>query len=311
LSSRFSGACFQRSLTRGNAIKLLVASVLLAQGVGSGEPNLAVTQTASQFAELTSRIPPRPSDALTGSQFAASILHTDSHVREQAILNQVLKGNLPRFLRHLVPVKLRAQLPDGRGLAATVFVMPEYLSIGSNKDFLRIPMNLYTARAVAERFGFVLPTRKIVNAIYRQAAFHFTPQPLPAGPHMRSTEYYETHNAMIEKQSETLGIPLGALVSGDKKDVVLSNRLFARPGQIAIYGWHRAANAPIQPLSTVHGARYADYSHGIRLVSDMALFNGKLRPIYQILQDSVLSKILSDEGPIRNVVGLMAYNSGQ
>ena len=37
-------------------------------------------------------------------------------------------------------------------------------------------MNLYTASAVASRLGFVLPTRKIVDAIYQQSAFHFSPR---------------------------------------------------------------------------------------------------------------------------------------
>ena len=177
--------------------------------------------------------------------------------------------------------------------------MPEYLAIGSDDDFLRIPMNLHTAVAVANRFGFVLPTRKMVDAIYDQSACHFTPQPLPAGPQMTSTEYYRMHNAMIEKQSQARGFPLGALVSGHKKDVVLTNRLITHPGQIAIYGWHRAKGAPIQPLSTVHGAGYADYSHGIRLVAKMAMIDGKLRSVSDILQDSKLARVLSDEGPIR------------
>jgi hypothetical protein len=75
--------------------------------------------------------------------------------------------------------------------------------------------------------------------------------------------------------------------------------LVKRPGQIAIYGWHRAIGSPIQPLSTVHGAGYADYSHGIRLVSKMAVIEGKLRSLSNILHDPTLSKVLSDEGPLR------------
>ena len=100
-------------------------------------------------------------------------------------------------------------MPEGKVLPATIFVMPDYLAIGSDSDFLRIPMNLHTARAVADRFGFVLPTRKMVDAIYDQSTYHFTPQPLPAGPQMTSTEYYRTHNAMIEQQSQSRGFPLG------------------------------------------------------------------------------------------------------
>jgi len=159
-------------------------------------------------------------------------------------------------------------------------------------------MNLHTAAAIAERFGFVLPTKKMVDAIYLQSRYHLVPQPLPAGPEMRSTAYYWTHNQIVEEQAHALGVRLGELVSGDKKDVVMTNRLATHVGRIAIYGWHRGPGQPIQPLSTVHGANYADYSHGIRLISEMALIDGKLRSVYDILRDSSTAKVLSDEGPI-------------
>ncbi|MGA2877426.1 MAG: hypothetical protein ABSG13_00590 [Bryobacteraceae bacterium] len=109
------------------------------------------------------------------------------------------------------------------------------------------------------------------------------------------------NRALIDKQSQALGFPLGALVSGHKKDVVLTSRLTTHPGQIAIYGWHRATGAPIQPLSTMHGAGYADYSHGIRLVAKTAMIDGTLRLVSEILRDPTLARILSDEGPIRLV----------
>jgi len=254
---------------------------------------------AGEAPDLTRSIPTASKDALTGSQFAESVLNMDRHERERAILDQLAAGNLPNFLRKLVPVKLSSGIPSATSISAAIFVMPEYLAIGSDGDFLRIPMNLHTATEIANRFGFVLPTRKTVDAIYDQSGCHFTPQPLPSGPQMTSTEYYRMHNALIDKQSQVLGFPLGALVSGHKKDVVLSNRLITHPGQIAIYGWHRAKGAPIQPLSTVHGAGYADYSHGIRLIAKMAMIDGKLRSVLEILHDPKLAALLSDEGPIR------------
>lgn len=235
----------------------------------------------------------------------------DARQREQAILRELLAGDLPAFLRKLVPVQLRYQPPAGKPLTATVFVMPEYLAIGSNDDFLRIPMNLYTASAVASKMGFILPTRKMVDAIYRQAVFHFSPEPMTPGPEMRSTEYYRIHNEKIEAQARSLGVMPGALVSGDKKDVVLTNLLRTNPGRIAIYGWHRLTGVAIQPLSTVHGACYADYSHGIRLVADTVLINGQLRPVYDVLQDPILARALSDEGPIANARGLIAQAAEQ
>jgi hypothetical protein len=293
LYSIFSGDRFKRSLTRRNGLKLAFAAIS-GRYLRASESNASTTQVP----DMTGSIPPRAPQALTGSQFAESVSYMDRQQREHAILGQLLEGNLPSFLRKLVPLKLSYELASGKTFAAMTFVMPEYLAIGSDGDFLRIPMNLHTATAVADRFGFVLPTKKIVDAIYDQSTCHFKPQPLPAGPQMISTEYYRTHNTMIDEQSQANGFALGPLVSGHKKDVVITNRLAKKPGQLAIYGWHRGKGAPIQPLSTVHGAGYADSSHGFRLVASMAMIEGRLRSIYDILRDSLLANVLSDEGTI-------------
>jgi hypothetical protein len=254
--------------------------------------------TTVPAAVLTRSIPARASEDLTGSQFVQYVAKMSLQEREQAIRDEILRGNLPEFLRKLVPVELRCQLPNGKTLAATIFVAPDYLAIGSDADFLRIPMDLHTAAAIADRFGFILPTKKMVDAIYLQSRHRLVPQPLPAGPEMTSTAYYWTHNRMIEDQAHARGVRLGELISGDKKDVVMTNRLVTNAGRIAIYGWHRGPGQPIQPLSTVHGANYADYSHGIRLVSETALIDGQLRSVYDVLGDPSAAKVLSDEGPI-------------
>ena len=187
--------------------------------------------------------------------------------------------------------------------------MPDYLSIGSNHDFIRIPMGLHAATAIADHFGFILPTRKIVDAIFSQSAFTLKPEPLPAGDQMRSTAYYLTHNKMIRDQRLAVGCPLGELISGHKKDVVMTNRLAAKQGKVAIYGWHRPSGVPIQPLSTVHGSHYADYSHGIRLISTTALLDGQPCSIWTILEDPMLAGVLSDEGAVRVARQLMTGQS--
>ncbi len=254
---------------------------------------------------LVKKIPARPFFAMTGSEFAESILSMNGARREQAIFSQIVKGNLPDFLRNLKPVQLTEKLEDGKLTTATIFVTPDYLAIGSDDDFLSIPMNLHTAMEVAFRFGFTLPTKKMVDAIFNQSFFHFTPQPMPPGPQMSSTQYYVDHNLKIRKQRLSLGCPLDTLISGTKKDVVLTNHLARALGRIAIYGWHRFSGVPIQPLTTVHNASYADYSHGIRLVSDIVLIDGEPRSIYDVLEDPRLAKVLSDEGAIREARQLM------
>jgi hypothetical protein len=284
--------------------------LLILIGCPSPGPSHA-NDDASWLPALTKKIPARQSFALTGSEFADQVSGMGEKEREQAILEQFLQGNLPDFLRSLKPVSLQCRFTDEDTLTGTVFVMPDYLAIGSDDDFLRIPMNLHTASAIASRFGFILPTPKIVDAIYDQSACQVKPQPMLPGPQMRSTSYYRAHDQKIKEQCLVIGIPPGELFAGHKKDVVITNRLVQKQDRIAIYGWHQCAGAPIQPLSTVHGSCYADYSHGIRLVSDTVWIEGKSRSIYEVLEDPKLAKVLSAEGVIYNVRGMSGSPSGE
>jgi hypothetical protein len=247
---------------------------------------------------LVKSIPPRSPTAAGGRAFARQVDAFDSSEREAAIERAILAGNMPLFLRQLVPVRLTHTLPSGRAVDITVCVLPDYLAVGSDRDFLFVPMRLSTALSIGGRYGFTLPTAKLVDSIYAQSPVRLVPQPLPASDEMRSTAYYWRHNALIAEQRASRGLRLGALTAGHKKDLVLTNRLWTYSDRVALYGWQHADGSAIQPLSTVHGARYADYSHGVRLVSTTAYVDGEPRSLFQILADPQLAPILSSEGPI-------------
>ncbi len=258
---------------------------------------------ASTFSQPFLRLPARPADAIGGSEFARRTNGLSSADRDRAVVAELERGNIPSFLGHLTPVTLMPNPGGGQAGAATIWVTPDYLAIGSDDDFLYVPLTYYSATIIADRFGSVLPTSTMVDAIYEQSAHHLRPAPLPAGPLMRSNFYLWKHQHRIDEQRS--GLPLGELVSGHKKDLVLSNRLGRLPGRVAIYGWHTAPGHPIQPLSTAHGARYVDYSHGVRLVSTTVVVDGRPRSIYDALQDSQVAPVLSSEGVTRNPWGLM------
>lgn len=247
----------------------------------------------------------RNREALTGSQFVRQIQGMSDDEREAAIRDQALSGNFPTFLHHAEPVTLMGRSTDGAAVAITVCVAPDYLAIGSDNDYLFVPMRLQTALTVANRYDSMLPTRRMVDAIYAQARVHLQPQPLPASDTMRTTGYYWHHSELVREQRQSFAEPAGALTAGDKKDLVLTNRFWTNLERVAIYGWHRADGKPIQPLSTVHGARYADYSHGVRLVSAIAYLNGVATPLLKLLQDPRLASILSDEGVLKNAGDLL------
>ena len=174
--------------------------------------------------------------------------------------------------------------------------MPDYLALGSDRDYLLVPMRLQTALAVATRYGFSLPTPAIVDAIHTQSDVQLTPQPLPASAAMRSTAYYLNHDALVRSQRDDLDVVPGMLISGDKKDLVLTNRLWRNLERVAIYGWHVPDGRPIQPLSTVHGWHYVDYSHGVRLVAGRVLVNDEPQALLTALQNTTTARLLSDDG---------------
>ncbi|MHB1207788.1 MAG: hypothetical protein ACYCZX_19650 [Rhodospirillaceae bacterium] len=270
-------------------------------------PGLAMAAPNPCDRSLAGKIPARPADEPGGKDFTRRTAAMSESEREAAIGAELLAGNIPRFLRQPVAVDLvNPSTKTPNQPRVTICVLPDYLAVGSDDDFMFTPMRLETALMVAHRYGFVLPTRHMVDAIYAQSAIHLTPQPLPPGDGMRSNEYYWHHNQMIGAQRASLGAPLGVLTAGHKKDLVLTNRLWRDIDKVAIYGWHLDRQTPIQPLTTVHGAHYADYSHGVRLVSAKLYVDGREESIDEALEDRKLAAILSDEGPIPHVEQLIA-----
>jgi len=220
--------------------------------------------------------------------------------REQNIYNQISIGNIPNFYRNLCDVSTTATL-NGQLHTAIYHVTPDYLAIGSDDDYFLCPMTPILAQRVADLLQCSLPTRKMVDDIWTHAAVKLAPAPIPPSPQMTTIPVFNQHNTMVWNQRQPFlsKYPLGSLVSGDKKDVVITNRIYTATSPcVAIYGWHRLNGVPIQPLYTGHINTYADYSHGIRLVNLKLLVDGQEKTIPQVLADPVLSALLSDEGII-------------
>lgn len=243
-------------------------------------------------------IPPRPKGAPTGREFLEQTMHLSLLERERRVESELLSGNIPNFLRHYVPVRLRGQLENGITFHGWAFVMPDYLAIGSDRDFIRVPMNPLTAQRVADKFAALLPTSKIVDAAFASARLRAPPHPLPADPRMRNNYYLRASESFIRRQLQ-FKRPGRFLTAGHKKDIVLSNRLVTRPKRVAIYGWHMPNGEAIQSLSTVHKKSYSDYSHAVRLVSStMIVGKSDEWPYEDVLRHPTLWLLVSDEGPI-------------
>ena len=253
-----------------------------------------VADTFALPAATPPSIPARSPHALGGTAFMQTIAHVPRDEREAAVLRELMTGNIPSFLRSPQTVQASITGPDGAKHTVAYEVMPDYLAIGSDEDYVRIPMNPYTAQAFADAYGYVLLTRKMSNDVWAAAKVHADPFPMLENRDSAFT--FLKHNQILQEQLARM--PRGTFVAGIKKDVVVTNKLQEKPGRVAIYGWHHPDGKPIQSLYTGHVDWYVDYSHGIRPARRWMLVDGVRMPFEKILQDSVLSALLSDEGVI-------------
>lgn len=257
---------------------------------------LIVLPAESQTLPLPERDPSAP----TGSEFYTIIESLPRAEREDSIFAHILRGNIPGFLRSFVPIAVTGKI-GGKEYFLQYFVAPDYLAVGSDDDYFLMPMTPILAQAICSRTDCMLPTALMSDQIYRSAAVQLRPQPIPPDAAMDKVPRFYQHNDSVRTLRQPLlgTFPLGSLVAGTKKDVIIDTRIYLRrkpnvPRPVVIYGWHQLNGVPIQPVYNGHGETYADYSHGIRLVRKKALINGAEISLTDILADSLFSSMISD-----------------
>ncbi len=256
---------------------------------------LAVQATVPVAApEVRLDFPARSADAPTGLQFQRQIAELPRDQREAVVLREITSGNVPEFLRRLKPIRVDVTDDAGAKHGATYFVMSDYLAIGTDEDFFRVPITPATATAIADKLDASLITAKISDDVFAAAQVKLDPKPLTKDRDAVST--FWQHHQIIEEQLR--GKPRDLLVAGIKKDVVLTNRLKEKPHKVAIYGWHYPDGRPIQSVYVGHVDWYVDYSHGVRLMSQQIIVDGRSLKVSDVLKDSRWCSLLSSEGPI-------------
>lgn len=236
-------------------------------------------------------LPARIDTAETGSEFYKHVFAIDRMQREELAKKEILEGNIPLFLRSFIGIRTSIITAEGKRIDAVYFVLPDYLSIGSDKDFARIPLTPMTAQFIADSLHCFLPTRKMVDAIYKAATVKLEPVPMYAFRDSAVTMYQ--HNLIIEGQRRLRK----GLIAGIKKDVVITGKIprDPKPNRVAIYGWHGTDGKPIQPLYMGHVNWYVDYSHGIRLVYRTIYVDKKPMDYIDVLKNKTLKDLLCDE----------------
>jgi len=248
------------------------------------------------------KIKKRKADALTGSQFSTLIADTNLSLsaREEMIWQQIKNGNIPSFLKKLSPIEIN-KIIDTKNYQLIIYIIPDYLSIGTDTNYFYIPTTPMLAQRIADLTHTLLPTKSMVDEIYGQATIKLEPQPIPPTKAMTNISVFRTHHEMVLKQLRALGSSYkqGNLTAGNKKDIIISNKIYGQATpRVVIYGWHQLNGKAIQPVYNKHTNTWADYSHGVRLVSETGYLNGKKVKLADLLKDPILYELLSDEGVI-------------
>ncbi len=274
------------------------------------------------------KVPKRRKGALTGSEFVNLVKHDMSNFQERAY-KEILKGNIPDFLRpeNFQPIIITKKI-KGKTVRAIIRVAPDYIAIGSNEDFVRVPLNGPTAQKIAQHFGWLLPTQKLADEIQKKskmdggvvaqitapkvAKYVINPKtgkPVSnrwnlmkygnyEGKWMMTPDFFDMHDRLVEGDIAKKGIPTYSIRWGHKKDIIYHHRLIGLKHALFIYrrGW--------QPIQTkdFHGKNYFDYSHGVRFInSEVALMvigpgKSELKKVslVDLIKDKELYKLFSN-----------------
>ncbi|HEY9755481.1 MAG TPA: hypothetical protein V6C97_09990 [Oculatellaceae cyanobacterium] len=270
----------------------------------------------------------------SGSEFLGDKLHVgksqDPHergllgdARQVAIAREWAQGNIPEFMRpeHFKTIVLK----DDQGNELKVKVMTRPAAVGNNSDSITAPINTELTYAACQAFNMGVPTRKLAEAMYKQADRRLPAQGLVSNAsdslYMDGNGFYALHDKNTKERLKD--VPDSALVVGPWKYYTLSKyadptnypkmskRLFqfgfwdsnGCPIQQGIFhgGDKNGRNKSCRDEDTIqnlkHGREHQDYSLAWQGVSQDVVLNGKPARYDDVLKDPRYAHLLSDEGP--------------
>ncbi len=223
---------------------------------------------------------------MKGSQWIKTLPMKPGIDRENCILKAVEDGHY--FIRW-TPLVMQYE-----GLTVTIDVMADSLRIGDQEDSIRVICSYRTAQQIADILDAMLPTTKIVDAIWLHADVRAGILTQTPDEYMADTDRMILHHYKLE--DDTRDYAGGLWTAG--KDWVLTSRIWKQPNRAANYGWIDSKGKAIQPLGLAHDLNHTDYSQMPRFVSRTCDANGNMADIRDVITDKKLSWCINDDGPL-------------
>lgn len=224
-----------------------------------------------------------------------SDLQSTLNAREAIVAAALEAGEVPDYL-----LALKEVVVEENGHRLVYLVSPDYITLGTAEDAVRMPMLLKTARAWMKKNGYILPTRKMVEQIWGAAGAQAYFVGWGAPYDMKSMTGLDRYVQHSKKIDDRLGDALAAVRGGDvifaggKKDLISSPR--QRGDNIVIYGGPLESGGVQQYLMADHGWFWIDYSQCFRMVATKATLDGVEVNLIDVMKDPVFAGMISDEG---------------
>lgn len=176
-----------------------------------------------------------------------------------------------------------------------------WILLEDNSRF-RFQVSASLAQKCADLVGGMLPTAKISDLAYKQAATVLSVTILPAGPDMVTTSKSKLWNTKVEaKRTGREG-----LIRDCGKAWILDNALAHSAGAIN-YGFYDKAAPYIGPgglkmwqtIGTRHDAKHTDYSQTLILMSQACEVDGQKMKTVEVMTSSALSGLVSYQGLLK------------
>lgn len=274
-------------------IAAAVAAIVLASCAAQG----TASEDGAKLVKGTLAVPffeDKPQATLTAWDFLDTLPGHDRWEIDEMVISAVCDGQVPDELRSFRRI---SYVRDGH--VVELWVLPDYVSVGTSEDYCRMPMGPIGAQRIADSLNCCLPTAFLVDRINDVAEGHL--DIFPFRPYQSRNEFpyiFADSNNAIKALYKAYGYKFGQFISGLKKDIVYTveiedNPKYAR--NVAIYGWHHPDGHPQQPLFVRHGNFYADYSHGARMIYRAMTIDGEEHDLKEVMCDPELFRLVSDE----------------
>lgn len=236
----------------------------------------------------------KPPARVPGSELLrryAQLDPSDDAARHHLVLAQVAEQNMPDSWDDWVTVTVNGR----KGTVLEFDVSPHGLRIGTNDDWVEVPLDGPHSAAAADMLGARLATAWMVGQIYEAArskgrvARYFAATQIarslgyddwdpnaPDGAKMMSAEFFERRNALLREWLQKNEVDDSVLVAGYFKCVVPPVDGVTRPGGLEMLGGYDDAGSRIQPLSGgFHEQSFYDYSQNLRLAKEPLRVDGR------------------------------------